>query len=269
MSHADGPGGPFDPRFDARLDPRTDIAQGLGWVDEATRAIVPPLHPATTYLRDPDNQYRSGRVYSRPHNPTYDQPEALLTRLERGAATLLFASGMAAATAVFLSLRPGDHVIAPQVMYWSLRNWLLGPATDWGLQVTFVDMTDLATVAAALRPGQTRLIWAESPANPTWRLADLPSLADLAHGIGALLAVDSTAATPILCRPIEHGADIVMHAATKYLNGHSDVIAGSLTTARDDAFWQRIVATRAAIGAVLGPFEAWLLMRGIVPWPCG
>ena len=117
------------------LAPESRTAQALGWVDDATRAITPPIHMSSTYLRDPDNQYRSGRVYMRDHNPAFDQAEALLTDLEGGHQTLLFASGMAAATAVFQALHPGDHVLAPQVMYWSLRNWLMNFATSWGLVV--------------------------------------------------------------------------------------------------------------------------------------
>src|SRR5271166_6894695 len=115
------------------LSPQTIAAQGLGWVDETTRAVSPPLHVSSTYLRDADNLYRSGRNYSRADNPTYDQPEAVLAALEGGTQALLFASGMAAATAVFQTLAPGDHIVAPKIMYWSLRNWLIGFAKQWGL----------------------------------------------------------------------------------------------------------------------------------------
>jgi cystathionine gamma-synthase len=146
--------------------PESLTAQGLGWVDEATRAINPPIHVSSTYLRDPDNGYRSGRVYMRDHNPAFDQAEALVTELEHGHQTLLFASGMAAATAVFQALQPGDHVLAPKVMYWSLRNWLSGFASSWGLDVELIDMTDPAAVQAAIRPGATKLVWVETPANP-------------------------------------------------------------------------------------------------------
>jgi cystathionine gamma-synthase len=243
--------------------PETLAAQGLGWVDETTRAVIPPIHPATTFLRDPDNQYRSGRSYARADNPGYDQPEALLAALEGGAAALAFASGMAAATAVFLALRPGDHVVAPEVMYWGLRKWLVTTATEWGLAVDLVDMTDLGALRAAVKPSRTRLVWIETPANPTWAVTDIAAAAAIAHEAGALLAIDGTVATPVLTRPIALGADLVMHAATKYLNGHSDVVAGMLVAARRDAFWDRIVALRASQGAILGPFEAWLLLRGM------
>jgi cystathionine gamma-synthase len=243
--------------------PATLAAQALGWTDETTKALVPPVHVATTYIRDPDNQYRSGYSYGRPDNPGFRLAEALLTALEGGRASLMFSSGMAAAMAVFLALRPGDHVIAPRVMYWGLRNWLQSFGREWVLSIEFVDASANDAIARAVRPGQTKLIWIESPANPTWCITDIAATAEIAHRAGARLAIDSTAATPILTRPIELGADIVMHSATKYLNGHSDVLAGALVTAAEDEVWGRIVANRTNIGAILGPFEAWLLLRGM------
>ena len=245
------------------VQPESVVAQALGWIDENTRAINPPIHVSSTYLRDEDNQYRSGRVYMRDHNPAFEQAEAVITNLEQGHETVLFASGMAAATAVFQGLRPGDHVLAPRVMYWSLRNWLMGFATDWGLDVEIIDMTDPAAVGAALRPGVTKLVWVETPANPLWTITDIAATAELAHAAGALLAVDSTAATPVFTRPLEHGADLVMHSATKYLNGHSDLTAGTVTTRADNEHWQRVRAVRAQLGGTLGSFESWLLVRGL------
>ena len=247
--------------------PATLAAQGLGWIDEATKALIPPIHLSTTFIRDPDNQYRSGLVYGRPNNPTFSQPEALLARLEGGAAAMLFASGMAAATAVFLALRPGDHVVAPQVMYWALRKWLMGYARDWGLEVELVDASDIDAIRAAIRPGKTKLLWLETPANPTWIVSDIAAAAELAHQAGARLAVDSTVGAGILTQPIALGADVVMHAATKYLNGHTDVLAGALVAARTDEFWQRIVDVRTSNGAILGAVEAWLLLRGMRTLP--
>jgi cystathionine gamma-synthase len=247
----------------APLRPATLAAQALGWIDEATRAVIPPIQPATTFIRDPDNTYRSGYSYARPTNPTYDQPEALLAALEGGEAAMLFASGMAAATSVFLALRPGDHVVAPKVMYWALRGWLTSFAADWGLEVELVDAGDTPAIATAVRPGRTRLVWLETPANPTWAISDIAAVAEIAHAAGARLAVDSTVATPLLTRPIALGADIVMHAATKYLNGHSDVVAGALVAAQRDDFWERLSAVRTQGGAILGGFEAWLLLRGM------
>jgi len=245
------------------VHPESVAAQALGWVDERTRAINPPIHVSSTYLRDEDNQYRSGRVYMRDQNPAFDQAEAVITELEGGHQTLLFASGMAAATAVFQGLRPGDHVLAPKVMYWSLRNWLTGFASDWGLDVELIDMTDPSAVDVALRPGATKLVWVETPANPLWTITDIAATAKLAHAAGALLAVDSTGATPVHTRPLEHGADIVMHSATKYLNGHSDLTAGTVTTRADNEHWQRVRAVRAQIGGTLGSLESWLLLRGM------
>jgi cystathionine gamma-synthase len=247
----------------AKLRPETLAAQALGEVDGQTGAIIPSIHPSTTYLRDPDNGYSRGRCYSRADNPTYDQAAQLLTELEGGAEALLFASGMAAFTAVFLALEPGDHVIVPQVMYWAGRSWLHGFATRWGLDVQAVATDDLDAVRAALRPGQTKLVWLESPANPLWSISDIAAIAGLAHNAGARLAVDSTIASPVLTQPLTLGADIVMHSATKYLNGHSDVVAGALVTARKDEFWTRIRQVLAQNGGVLGPFEAWLLQRGM------
>ncbi len=243
--------------------PDTTLAQALGWVDEHTRAVTPPIHVSTTYLRDEDNQYRSGRVYARADNPAFDQAEAVINALEGGHQALLFASGMAAATAVFQALAPGDHVLAPKVMYWSLRNWLLTFATQWGLQVELIDMTSPAAVQAAVRPGQTKLVWVETPANPLWTITDIQATAQIAHAAGALLAVDSTVATPLLTRPLALGADLVMHAATKYLNGHSDLIAGVLVVREDSEYWQRVRKVRAQLGGTLGSFESWLLLRGM------
>jgi cystathionine gamma-synthase len=245
------------------MKPESIAAQALGWVDEKTRAIVPPIHTSTTFIRDPDNQYRSGRGYARDQNPAFDQAEAVLTALEGAHASLLFASGMAAATAVFQALAPGDHVLAPKVMYWSLRNWLMNFGTHWGLRVEFIDMWDAGELRRAVRPGETKLVWIETPANPLWSITDIASSCEIAHAAGAVVAVDSTAATPVLTRPLELGADIVMHAATKYLNGHSDVIAGALSAREDTALWQRVRSNRAYIGGVLGSFEAWLLTRGM------
>lgn len=259
---------------DRALAPETLAAQALGHVDGPTGALIPPIHPSTTFERDADTGYSRGRVYARADNPTFDAAAETLTQLEGGEATLLFSSGMAAATAVFLALNPGDHVVAPRVMYWALRGWLLDFASRWGLRVDLVDTSDLDAVAAAVRPGQTRLIWLETPANPTWEVADIAAVAGIAHAAGARLAVDSTVATPVLTRPLELGADIVMHSATKYLNGHSDVVAGTLTTARRDEVWSRIETIQRQNGAILGPFEAWLLQRGLrtlfprLRWQC-
>jgi cystathionine gamma-synthase len=247
----------------ARWSRRTLAAQAMGRIDETTRAVVPPLHVATTFIRDPDNGYSSGYLYGRPDNATVREAEAILAMLESAPEALAFGSGMSAATAVFLALSPGDHIIAPAVMYWALRHWLVNDAARWGLETSFVDMSDVAAVRAALRPGRTKLVWAETPANPLWSVTDIAAVAELAHGAGARLAVDSTCATPVHSQPLALGADIVMHAATKYLNGHSDVLAGALATRAADEAWERIKAIRKSLGLILGPFEAFLLIRGM------
>src|SRR5205814_4900065 len=247
----------------SRLHPETLAAQGMGKVAVPYRDIVPPIYVSTTYERGADGTFPGGRVYSRADNPGYDQAEALIASLEGAAAAMLFASGQAAAAAVFQTLAPGACAIAPQNMYWGLRKWLLEVAVPWGLAIEFYDNSstdDLAKKAYARLP---RLIWIETPANPTWEITDIAAASAIAREIGATVAVDSTAATPMLTRPIELGAHIVMHSATKYLNGHSDVIAGVLATAQDDEQWQRIGYIRASGGAILGPFESWLLLRGM------
>ena len=243
--------------------PETVAAHAASHPDPLTGAVIPPLHLSTTYERDEDLGYGRGRCYARADNPSFDAAAATLNGLEGGTGTLLFASGMAAATAVFQALAPSDHVVVGRVMYWALRAWLTGAASRWGLEVSFVDTADLDAVRAALRPGRTKLVWAETPANPLWTVSDIAALAELAHAAGARLAVDSTAATPVLTRPLSLGADLVVHSASKYLNGHSDVIAGTVTAARADEFWAAIKAVQVQQGGVPGAFEAWLLQRGL------
>lgn len=247
----------------ASFRPSTAAAQALGYLDPATGAFVPPIQAGTTYERDGDNRLLSGRLYSRADNPGYEQPEAVVAHLEEGAAAALFASGLAAASVILQALKANDHVVIPKVIYWALRSWIDGFAAAWGLRIEVVDTTDLAQVAAAVRPGETKLVWVETPANPTLDVTDIAAVAEIAHRAGARLAVDSTFATPVHTRPLLLGADLVMHSATKYLNGHSDVIAGVVITKTEDDFWQRIKTLRFQAGAVLGPFEAWLLLRGL------
>jgi cystathionine gamma-synthase len=246
------------------LKARTLAAQALGHIEPMTHAIVPPVHVSSTFVRDPDNQYRTGYVYARPDNATVRQTEAVLAALEGAQEALLFGSGMAAATSAVLALDPPAHIVAPQVMYWAFRAWLTSEALRFGYRVDLVDMTDLDAVKRTVRPGETKLVWIETPGNPLWTITDIAGVAEIAHGAGAALAVDSTVATPIFTQPLKLGADVVMHSGTKYLNGHSDVIAGVLAGAdRDSSLWKRIVSLRARHGAILGPFEAWLLMRGL------
>ncbi|MCZ8374132.1 MAG: aminotransferase class I/II-fold pyridoxal phosphate-dependent enzyme [Beijerinckiaceae bacterium] len=242
---------------------RSLAVQAMGKIDEPSRGVVPPIHVTTTFIRDPDNQYRTGNIYGRPDNETVREAEAVIAMLEDARSAMVFGSGMSAAVAVFLALKPGDHIVAPKVMYWALRNWLMKDAAEWGLVTDFVDTADLAAVEAAIRPGKTRMIWLETPANPLWTITDIAGISEIARRHGVRVAVDSTGATPILTRPLDFGADIVMHSATKYLNGHSDVLAGALATRTEDEFWARIRRVRAIQGLILGPFEAFLLIRGM------
>ncbi|TNE35457.1 MAG: aminotransferase class I/II-fold pyridoxal phosphate-dependent enzyme [Alphaproteobacteria bacterium] len=246
-----------------KLGVETLTAQALGWLEGEHKSVIPGIFPSTTYEREVDGSYPSGRVYTRDHNPNFDQPQQLLAALEGGKEALLFSSGMSAALAVVQALRPGDHMIAPAVMYWSFRNWLLTVAKSWGIEVSFVPNGDLTALEDAVIPGKTKLLWLETPANPTWVVDDIAGWARVAKAAGAHLAVDNTVATPLLTQPLALGADIVMHSATKYLNGHSDVLAGALITAKEDDFWARVRVNRNAGGAIPGPFEAWLLLRGM------
>ncbi len=248
---------------DRKLAPRTLAVQAMGAVDPITKAIVMPLQMATTYLRDPDNQYRSGYLYGRPDNATVREAEAVLAALEGAAAALLFGSGMAAISTVFQALEAGDHVVAQEVMYTGTRNWLRDEAARRGLTFARVDTSDLAALQAAVKAGPTKLVWLETPGNPLWTITDIAAAAHIAHGVGAKLAVDSTVATPVLTNPIALGADIVMHSATKYLNGHSDVLAGVLAVAKRDTLYERLSGIRTIYGGILGPFEAFLLIRGM------
>jgi cystathionine gamma-synthase len=235
----------------------------MGRVSQPYLDVVPPVYVSTTYERAGDLGYPGGRIYARADSPTYDQPEALIASLEGAAAAMLFASGQAAAAAVFQALAPGDHVLVPRNMYWGLRKWFLQFAQSWNLTVELYDNASTDDLAGKARAKHPRLIWVETPANPTWDITDLAAAGAIAREVGAFVAVDSTAATPLLTQPLALGARIVMHSATKYLNGHSDVVAGALATAADDDLWQRIRYLRGSGGAVLGPFEAWLLLRGM------
>ena len=247
---------------DRSASPETLVAQALGEADPVTGALAPVITLATNYEQRPDGSYPQGRVYTRADNPTSEQAERLLAALEGGECAL-FGSGMAAATSVFQSLLPGDHVLVSRVLYWGVRKWLAEFALAWGLDVEFVDTVDLDAVTAAIRPGRTRLLWLETPANPMWEITDLAATCELAHAAGARVAVDNTVATPVHTRPFEHGADLVVHSASKYLNGHGDVLAGAVLSARRDPFWERIRSWRRNAGAMPGPFEAWLLLRGM------
>jgi len=244
--------------------PETDTAQGLHYLDAETGSIIPPVMPSTTFARDENYELISpAHSYGRDQNPSYLVAERLLTRLEGGEDSLLFSSGMAAAASVVQALKPGDHVVIPKVMYWGLRNWMVEFCSHWGIELEQFDSSDPDDLEDKVRAGKTSLVWIESPCNPTWDIIDIETAAEVAHAAGARLAVDSTVATPVLTRPIEFGADIVMHSATKYLNGHGDVVAGALVTASKDEAWEQICKLRAEAGAIPGSFESWLLQRGM------
>lgn len=246
-----------------QLDPQTWTAQALGFVEPTSGGIIPPIYPATTYVRDEQYELVSGRLYSRADNPNYDLAEQLLSKLEGGADAALYASGNAAGAAIFQALRPGDRVLIPRIMYWALRGWIMQCAVPWGLVVDEADMTNLQEVEEALARAKTALVWLETPANPNMDVTDIAAVTKLAHAVGARVVVDSTFATPVHSKPLMLGADLVMHSATKYLNGHSDVVAGAVVAREKDEFWNELKRGRFQAGHILGPFEAWLLLRGM------
>jgi cystathionine gamma-synthase len=243
------------------MRPETLAIHAGGAPDAQTGALAPPLHLATTFAHGPAGERVAGYEYTREGNPTQDRLEQALAAMERGAAALVFASGMAAMNALLESLPPGAEVLIPHDCYTGLR--VLGeeflPAR--GLRTRAVDFGDLDAVRAALSPA-TRLLWAETPSNPQLRVADLAALAALAHAHGALLACDNTFATPALQLPLALGADVSMHSTTKYLGGHSDVLGGALVFARTDDLHAAVAHRRHLTGAVANPFGSWLTLRG-------
>ena len=246
------------------LAPETYAAQGMHRPDPVTGNLIPPVQPSTTYARDENYKLiADGRHYARDENPSFLTAEGMLAQLEGGEESLLFSSGMSAANAIVQALNPGDHIVIPKVMYWGLRNWMVDFCARWGIELDQYDLADPDDLASTVKAGQTALVWIETPCNPTWDVIDIETAAEVAHGAGARLAVDSTVSTPVLTRPIEFGADVVMHSATKYLNGHGDVVAGALVTAAKDEFWGEVRKVRAEGGAIPGSFEAWLLQRGM------
>lgn len=230
--------------------------------DRATGAVTPPLHLSTTFERTPDGTYPAGHMYTRVSNPNRAALERLLAALEGGAEALAFASGSAATMTIFQALDPGDHVIAPLDVYHGTANLLRDTFARWGLAFSFVDMTDLEQVRHAVQP-QTRLIWVETPSNPLLKIVDIAALASLAHNAGARCAVDNTWATPVLQRPLDLGADLVMHSTTKYLGGHSDLLGGAVITRAADDLAMRMRTLQQTGGAVPSPFDCWLQVRGI------
>jgi cystathionine gamma-synthase len=246
-----------------RSRPATWLAKAGFRHDSATGGVAPSIPMSTTFVRDADYDLPDGRLYLRDDNPLFEQAESILAQLEGAAAAAVFASGLAAMAAVVSTLGRNDRVVLAQQCYFGVRNWLLREADRVGFDLELFDVNAADGLERALDGKPTSLVWVESPANPTWEVVDIAAAATAAHGAGAKLVVDATVTTPLICRPIELGADYVMHSATKFLNGHSDVLAGALATAADDEHWQRICEVRYHAGAVLGPLEAWLLIRGM------
>jgi cystathionine gamma-synthase len=252
---------------DTSFSPETMAAQADHYIDPATGALSPPIHPSTTYARGPDYEVLGDQSYSRYGNPTGDQVERLAARLDGGAEARLFSSGLAATAAFFETVETGQHVAAPRVMYHGAQDWLRRLSEKRGIGLTLFDQTDPAALGEALRPGETAVLWIESPVNPTWDVIDIEAAGEAAHAAGAVLAVDATVTTPVITRPLALGADIVFHSCTKYMNGHSDVLAGLLVTKAADPRWEEVKLVRDLTGGVCGPFEAWLLLRGLRTLP--
>lgn len=231
-----------------------------------TRDVVPAIHLSTTFQKADDGSLPGRYLYGRSNNPNRENLERALAALEGGASALAFSSGSAATLALFQSLRPGDHVIAPEDAYYGTALLLRNHLDSWGLKSSFVDMRDLTAVERAVTPA-TRLIWVETPSNPLLTVCDIRGIAAIAKKSGALLACDNTWATPLLQRPLELGADVVMHSITKYLSGHSDVTAGTLVFRNADALFEKGRSIQREGGAVPSPFECWLTLRGLQTFP--
>jgi cystathionine gamma-synthase len=233
----------------------------------ATGAVTPAIQLSTTFQRSADGTYPSGYEYIRDGNPNRQALEEAMASLEGGASAVAFASGMAATLAVLQALAPGDHVVAPLDAYFGTAKLMREQFGRWGLEVSFVDMTSVAAVREALRP-TTRLVWTETPSNPTIAVTDLKGVVAVAKDAGALVACDNTWATPFLQRPLALGVDLVMHSTTKYLSGHCDVMGGVLVTREAGPLAERLRAVQRLGGAVPSPFDSWLVLRGIrtLPW---
>ena len=246
------------------LSPETLVAQANHAIDPISGGVVPPIQPATTFSRDKNYQLLDdGTEYTRDDNPTYKHAESVLCGLENGDEALLFSSGMAAITTLFRTLKRGEQVVAPSRMYFGVIKWLMGYCAQHEISLKFYDPQVSEQLKSAVRSGPTKLIWVETPANPSWEITSIRQAASLANDAGAELAVDNTVPTPVHTNPLTLGADYVFHSGTKYLNGHSDVLAGALVTNSQTSRWQEIKDERHNAGAVLGPFEAWLLLRGM------
>ncbi|MEI7779811.1 MAG: cystathionine gamma-synthase [Actinomycetes bacterium] len=231
--------------------------------DPTTGAVVPPIYQVSTYKQDGVGGLRGGYEYSRSGNPTRTALEECLAAIEGGSRGLAFASGLAAEDTLLRTiLRPGDHAVIPDDAYGGTYRLFSRVQQPWGIEHTSAALSDVSAVAAAIRPGKTKVVWVETPTNPLLNIADIAALADVAHAAGALLVVDNTFASPYLQQPLALGADVVVHSTTKYLGGHSDVVGGALVVADADLA-EQLAYHQNAMGAVAGPFDSWLVLRGI------
>ena len=235
--------------------------------DPATGAVTPPIHLSTTFERGPDGEYPLGFSYSREGNPTRQSLEECLASLEGGKEALAFSSGLAVATALLQGLEPGDHIVAPADVYFGLRQVIGGVFAKWPLETTYVDMTDLVAVQAAMRPN-TRLVLIETPSNPLLQITDLAAVARMARAANAITVCDGTFTTPVIQRPLDCGIDMIWHSTTKYIGGHSDMTGGALVTRYDNYLFERARKSLMFGGAAPSPFDCWLALRGVstLPW---
>ena len=234
--------------------------------DPATGAVTAAIHLSTTFERGADGEYPRGFSYSREDNPNRRSLEQCLASLEGGKEALAFPSGLAVVTAVVQGLEPGDHILAPDDVYWGLLKVIGEVFAKAGLETTYLDMTDVEGVRAAIRPN-TRLLWMETPSNPLLKITDLAALGKIAREANVVTVCDSTFGSPILQRPLEWNIDMVMHSTTKYIGGHSDVIGGALITKFDNYLFERARKVQIYGGSVPSPFDCWLTMRGIETLP--
>ena len=251
------------------LSVATIAAQAGGYIDAASGGVVPPIQPSTTFARDRSYQpHPTGNIYARDDNDLCRIAEALLAQLDNAEAALLFPNGMAAIAAVFRALRSGATVLVQSQIYWGTTKWLREFCARRSVTLIEADLSDPVQAQSLCAHHQPDLVFIETPSNPWLRTTDIALVAQATHAAGGRLVVDATAATPILTRALDFGADIVMHSATKGINGHSDVLAGVLATnAPADPHWQAIAVDRHDAGAVIGSFEAWLLVRSIRTLP--
>jgi len=251
------------------LSVATIAAQAGGYIDAASGGVVPPIQPSTTFARDRSYQpHPTGNIYARDDNDVGRIAEALLAQLDNAEAALLFPNGMAAIAAVFRALPGGATVLVQSQIYWGTTKWLREFCARRSVTLIEADLSDIGQVQSLCAQHQPDLVFIETPSNPWLRTTDIALVAEATHAAGGRLVVDATAATPILTRALDFGADIVMHSATKGINGHSDVLAGVLATnAPADSHWQAIAIDRHDAGAVIGSFEAWLLIRSIRTLP--